>query len=244
MTKGSDFYDEEDVFNIYMRARDNTQSANDTLEEPAFLELLGDFKNATILDLGCGDGRFGQYLLQNGCQSYTGIEPSKRMVERAENTLIQPNATIYHQSMEAWQYPNMHFDIVLSRLALHYVDDIASVFEQVCNSLKPQGRFIFSVEHPIITSYDTPRDKSGKRQQWIVDNYFATGKRNVKWMNSEVTKYHRTIEDYFVALQKANFLVEQLREPRPEPERFEDKALYERRQRIPLFLLFSAKRLE
>ena len=61
-------------------------------------------------------------------------------------------------------------------------------------------------------------------------------------MGSEVIQYHRTIEDYFVALQTAGFTIESLRESRPRPELFEDVELLARRNRIPLFIFFAATR--
>ena len=53
-------------------------------------------------------------------------------------------------------------------------------------------------------------------------------------------KYHRAVEDYFAALQRAGFVVEQLREARPRREHFQDTETYERRKRIPLFLILAA----
>ncbi len=61
-------------------------------------------------------------------------------------------------------------------------------------------------------------------------------------MGSAVIKFHRTVEDYFTALQSAGFTVEQLRESRPRRENFTDPDLYDRRTRIPLFLFLAARK--
>lgn len=45
---------------------------------------------------------------------------------------------------------------------------------------------------------------------------------------------HHTVEDYFMALQRAGFAVTALRESRPQRALFTDEKAYERRQRIPL----------
>jgi hypothetical protein len=127
---------------------------------------------------------------------------------------------------------------------LHYVDDLAPVFRNVHQTLKAGGRFVFCVEHPVITSCNRSRGESGDglRQDWIVDDYFVTGKREVKWLGQQVTKYHRTVEDHFTLLQNANFTVTHLRESRPVPQNFSDEALFQRRSRIPLFLFLAARR--
>lgn len=244
MTTGPQFYDEESVFQNYQLGRtQRPNNPNDTIEKPIFDDLLGDVTGKAILDLGCGAGGFGVELLAQGCASYTGVEPSTRMVEVAQAQLQPVAGTVHHATMQAWDYPQATYDLVTSRLALHYIEDLAPVFANVHATLKADGRFIFSVEHPVLTSSNKSRaDGVSKRHDWIVDHYFDTGARHVNWMGSNVVKYHRTVEDYFGALQQTGFTVQQLRESRPRAEMFADAAEYERRRRIPLFLFFGAQR--
>jgi hypothetical protein len=110
------------------------------------------------------------------------------------------------------------------------------VFARIYQSLVGRGRLIFSIEHPVITSCDRAWQATEVRQDWIVDDYFETGARLTQWMSGEVIKYHRTIEDYFAALRAAGFIVDALRESRPQRALFRDPATYERRKRIPLML--------
>ncbi|MBW4690144.1 MAG: hypothetical protein KME27_00085 [Lyngbya sp. HA4199-MV5] len=62
------------------------------------------------------------------------------------------------------------------------------------------------------------------------------------WLGGTVRKYHRTIEGYFHLLQAIGFQVEQLREACPRRDHFQDVPTYERRKRIPLFLILSARK--
>ena len=75
-----------------------------------------------------------------------------------------------------------------------------------------------------------------------MDDYFVSGPRIVKWMNGEVVKMHRTLEEYFLLLQRTGFAVETLRESCPQREYFADEAEYQRRQRIPLLLFLSGRK--
>jgi hypothetical protein len=68
------------------------------------------------------------------------------------------------------------------------------------------------------------------------------GPREASWLGENVIKYHRTIEGYIAALQRAGFIFEQLRESAPERGRFTDEAEYDRRIRSPLFLFFSGRK--
>jgi hypothetical protein len=60
-------------------------------------------------------------------------------------------------------------------------------------------------------------------------------------MSSNVTKYHRTVEDFVALVTHAGFLLESLKEAEPRKEFFSDDALLNRRRRIPLFLAISAR---
>ena len=57
-----------------------------------------------------------------------------------------------------------------------------------------------------------------------------------------MVKYHRTVEEYFLGLQTAGFVVECLRESRPERQWFVHEETYQRRTRIPLFLFLAARK--
>lgn len=239
---GPDFYDDEAVFTTYASGRSRLDNPNDTLEKPVLLELAGDLAGKRILDLGCGDAAFGREALERGCRSYLGLDGSRYMINAALKTLSGTMGQAIHADIEQWAYPQGEFDLVVSRLALHYLAEIEPVFAQVYRSLVARGSFIFSIEHPVITSCDRAwQHGAGVRSDWIVDDYFDTGERVTTWLGGQVSKYHRTVEDYFSALQKTGFSIDSLRESRPQRRHFVSEDTYLRRKRIPLFLFFSAK---
>jgi SAM-dependent methyltransferase len=160
----------------------------------------------------------------------------------ARRTLAETPGQIIQADLETWEYPRQVFDLVISRLVLHYLASLESVLAGVYQTLMPGGRFVFSIEHPVITSCDRAWQGQGPRQDWLVDNYFETGARDTHWLGGQVRKYHRTIEDYYLGLQRAGFTVESLREACPHREHFAQEETYVRRMRIPLFLLMAAKK--
>jgi SAM-dependent methyltransferase len=240
---GPAFYDDDAVFATYMARRKQSDSPNETLEKPVVLELAGDLAGQRILDLGCGDAIFGREALAHGCRAYFGVEGSRNMAAVARETLAGTSGQVQHCAIEDWEAPAAAFDLAVARLSLHYLADLAPVFAQVYQALADGGRFVFSVEHPVITSCDRGWPAGTLRQAWMVDDYFVTGARETTWMGGTVRKYHRTVEDYFRALQDAGFAVEQLREARPQREQFADQQIYERRMRIPLFLFLAGRRV-
>ncbi|KYP79248.1 class I SAM-dependent methyltransferase [Ferroacidibacillus organovorans] len=240
---GPDFYDQSSVYDTYMQRRSRSQNPNDTIEKPIFMELVGGVKNQAILDLGSGNADFGLESINNGCRRYVGVEGSKNMVNAGRNTLQGTQGEIIFSSIEDWDYPEETFDLVVSRLALHYIKDVEACFQNVYKTLVPGGQFVFSVEHPVLTSCARSAEISTRRADWIVDHYFETGERISPWLGSTVLKYHRTIDDYFSAVQKAGLSITSLRESRPSPSNL-DQDEYIRRLRIPLFLFISSHKAQ
>lgn len=239
--RGHDFYDDPVIFNAYVARRRSPQNPNDAIEQPIFWEMVGEPSGLEILDLGCGTAGFGRDLLERGAKRYVGVEGSNNMAEAALKALAGTGGEVVVSSIEAWEYPGEAFDLVVSRLALHYIEDIEACFRQLYSTLVPGGRLVFSVEHPILTSCNRSAESSARRGDWIVDDYFCTGQRTYSWLGGTVMKFHRTVEDYFHALQAAGFTVQSLRESRPAPGLL-DQQEYERRLRIPLFLFLSAEK--
>lgn len=239
---GPRFYDDDGVFATYMRHRAGDESPNDTMEKPDLLELIGEVAGLRVVDLGCGDAEIGRELLAAGCDGYIGVEPSQNMLGAARAKLAGASGEVVGATIEGWEYPPAAFDLAISRMALHYVDDIAAACRQVFRTLRVGGLFVFSVEHPVLTSCDRGWPEGSQRQDWIVDDYHVSGRRVTRWLGQEVVKYHHTVAEYFGALTGAGFVVEGLREGRPRRELFVREETYARRLRIPVMLLLAARK--
>jgi SAM-dependent methyltransferase len=238
--QGPDFYDDPDVFRRYFEPRRPSDSPVYTMETPAVDDVLGDVAGLTVLEMGCGDGEFGIDLLRRGITEYVGIDGSERMVEAARRRLDGTGSTLERRDIGSYEPPSERFDLVVSLRVLHYVADLPAVLRRAAHALRPGGRLIYTHEHPVITSFDTPRDH-GRRQDWTVDDYFRSGPRDVDFLGHRVVKYHRTVEEHLAAIDAAGLDLTAFRECPPVRERFgDDEAEYERRLRIPLFVLLVA----
>lgn len=237
--KGASVYDQPEFFTNYMNRRNRQDSPNNAIEGPIMFELLGVVQDKRILDLGCGDASFGKELLQLGARQYTGVEGSSQMSEAARSTLQGHNGFIHEETMESFHYPIDTFDIVTSRFAIHYVENLNLLFQQIFQSLNENGKFVFSVQHPLTTASFASKEKGERKENWIVDDYFREGERKEPWINQIVVKYHRTIEHYFIALRNAGFNIVDLREGTPKRAHFSSEEEFVRRQRIPVVLAFS-----
>ncbi len=239
--RGGSFYDKDPLLDQYLKHRHRAVSSpNLVMEEPAFLRHVGDLKAKRVLDLGCGDGNFGRHCLAAGCDSYLGVDGSIGMIERAKRALENDQVRFEVADLEDFAGSEGAFDLVASRLALHYVADLEPVLTNARDALAPDGRLVVTVLHPVLTAGSNPPD--GPRESQVVDNYFSPGPRERRWFGEPVIWQHRTIGDYLTVLSAAGFQLETLDECAPKQQRFDgNNSEYERRLRVPLFLLLSAR---
>ncbi len=240
--RGGAFYDDPELFERYQQHRAWSLSPNLVMEAPALFEELGPVSGLRVLDLGCGDAELGRELCSAGVARYRGIDGSARMIEAARRMLKGTTGEAVLCDIEDLAEPAESFDLVLSRMALHYVADLGGVLRACRACLTPGGRVVFTVVHPVITSHDARESSGEPRQNWVVDDYFVTGPRDPQWLGSRTVWHHRTVEDYVTELRNAGFALVNLRECAPRRERFDDDAEFERRLRIPLVLLLSGAR--
>ncbi|HEY8717941.1 class I SAM-dependent methyltransferase [Pengzhenrongella sp.] len=241
--RGGSFYDAPGVFETYREHRHGgTSSANIVMEEPAVLAELGSLAGKRVLDLGCGDATFGRTALATGARSYLGVDGSNAMVGRARDVLAGTGGAVVLGDLEDFDAEPGAFDVVVSRMALHYLADLGPTLAACRRSLAPGGQLLVTVVHPVITARQA-QVAPGLRTSWLVDDFFVPGPRERAWMGSTVTWHHRTTEDYVREIAAAGFRLTGLRECEPVPARFDgDAAELARRRRVPVFLLLAAAR--
>ena len=103
-------------------------------------KLLPDFAGKRVLDLGCGYGWHCRYAAEHGAASVVGVDCSERMLAVArEKTADLPQVTYVKGAMEDVDFPPESFDVVLSSLAFHYVEDFPALREKIRRWLVPGG---------------------------------------------------------------------------------------------------------
>jgi hypothetical protein len=139
--------------------------------------------------------------------------------------------------------PNQ-FDVIISSMALQYIDDYAGVVKTMAESLTVGGSFLFSIEHPIYTSLlqGWVLDGSGKRLHWPVDRYHDESERRYTWFVDNVQKYHRTISTYLNTLADNGLTVRRVLEPEAQPEFLAERPELSDESRRPPLLVVSAQK--
>lgn len=235
-------YDNEQFFQKYsqmLRSQKGLQGAGEWSE---LQKLLPDFRGKTILDLGCGYGWHCKYAADHHASSVLGIDISQKMLQTARAINSAPQINYRCIAMEDLDLPENSFDVVLSSLAFHYIRDFEPLVAKIARWTREGGSFVFSVEHPVFTSYGTQDwyyDENGKILHFPVDNYYYEGYREAVFLGEKVTKYHRTLTTYLNTLLFNHFQLQHIIEPQP-PEEMMGIAGMKDEMRRPMMLLVSA----
>ncbi|MBN8191278.1 class I SAM-dependent methyltransferase [Bacillus sp. NTK074B] len=239
-------YDDPIFFEGYMNLRDSGRTYNDFLEQPAMKEEIQDLTGKRIMDLGCGTGALSKYCIDQGASSVVGVDISENMISRALND-HPDNKIIYVCSpIEDLSSTGEPFDLIVSSLALHYIKDYGSLIQKLHTLLKPGGRLVYSIEHPIVTARKDMNNwwgnDEGERLHWALDHYRHEGKRQQHWYVDGVIKYHRTIPTLINGLIQQGFTLEKLLEPLPTPEGLDLMPGLRNEERRPSFLIVSGRK--
>lgn len=226
--------------------RETQSGLNESIEQLAMLSLLPEVKDAVVLDLGCGSGELCRRLVKMGAESVTGVDISSNMLALAAKEPL-PNITYLNQAMEDVQFEPQSFDLIVSSLAFHYVEDLSALFEKIHDWLRPQGILIFSIEHPIATSCQGihrgwVKDAAGKKLYWPLDCYSREGKRESHWFVEGVIKYHRTLSALINSLIGAGLTILATAEPSATEEDQKQWPELTDTVRRPPFLFVKAQR--
>jgi ubiquinone/menaquinone biosynthesis C-methylase UbiE len=239
------FYDDPTFFESYNGMRNATHSANDHIEKPYLRKIMPDMTGKRVLDLGCGAGS-NILNFMTSAASIDAVDISEKMLallKKAAKERGLKNINIIRSSIEDFEFKADNYDVVVSTLAFHYVENLGPVFAAIAKSLIKGGVFIFNVEHPVYTAtrnqgWETK--PSGEYAHWRLDNYFEQGSRRVVWHGIEVERYHRTVEDYFSLLVDNGFQVARVLEPQPDQQARQLDPELNRHHRRPPFLMFLA----
>ena len=237
-------YDNEQFFEKYGMMERSKKGLEGAGEWHELKKILPDFKDKTVLDLGCGYGWHCAYAIEQGANYVLGVDISKKMLEVARRKNDDVKIEYRCQEMEDLDFSENKFDIIISSLAFHYVKDFEGLVEKIAVWLKEKGEFVFSVEHPVFTSYgsqDWYFDENGNILHFPVDNYYYEGKREAVFLGEKVIKYHRTLTTYLNCLLSKGFELKHVIEPQPSPEMIELPGMKDEMRR-PMMLLVSAKK--
>ena len=235
-------YDNKEFFRAYAgmaRSQGGLDAAGEWQQmKPMFPELTG----LDVLDLGCGYGWHCRYAAECGAKGVLGLDASERMIKEANRRNSHPAVRYEVCGIEEYDYPEAAFDLVVSNLVLHYIEDLDEVYRSVYRTLRSGGVFLFNIEHPVFTAgvkQEWICDETGEAVHWPVDNYYYPGERETVFLGHAVKKQHHTLTQILNGLLKCGFCMESVEEAMP-PEEMRGLPGMADEMRRPMMLLVKA----
>ena len=133
-------------YDLWSESYDATPNPVVAMDARHTLSLLQPQQGERILDAGCGTGRNLYGLTKAGSRA-VGLDFSLGMLRVARRNV--PTAPVLQADLQQ-QFPLQpeSFDAVLCALIGEHLDDLPTTFSQTHKTLKPGGRYVFSVYHP------------------------------------------------------------------------------------------------
>lgn len=238
----NNIYDKKEFFDQYAQMSRSKQGLAGAGEWHQLKHLFPRLSEKRVLDLGCGYGWHCKYAAEQGAGEVLGLDLSEKMIAEAASRNSGENIAYHVCGLDEYDYPENTWDLVVCNLVLHYVADLETVYSRIYRTLKPNGTFLFNIEHPVFTS--------GVRQEWIygedgrplcwpVDDYFLPGERSTHFLGCDVTKQHHTLTQILSGLLKAGFAIEAVEEAEPPKDMLDIPGMADELRR-PMMLLVKA----
>jgi SAM-dependent methyltransferase len=115
---------------------------------------------ARVVDLACGNGRIGKWLIARGATSLVGVDRSEEMLAHAIERGVYERAVL--ADVTATGLPEASFDGAITSMALCHVSDLDAFFHEAKRLLRPGGWLALLDFHPfflfmgIPTHFDPP----------------------------------------------------------------------------------------
>ena len=239
-------YDNQDFFDGYKELREGI-NANDLIEIPQLFDLIGDVTGKSVLDLGCGAGGHDKKLIEKGASHVLGIDISTKMIDLAKKNNNDDKITYQIMSMNDIDKIDQKFDLVVSSLAIHYIEDYDTLCKKVYNLLNDGGEFIFSHGHPmdsavILNGLEHRYVILNDKKYFLLSDYNNEGKRESHWIIDGVVTYHRNMSHLVNGIIKAGFTLEELNESYATEEAIKIRPKYIEQKDHSYYVYIKAKK--
>jgi ubiquinone/menaquinone biosynthesis C-methylase UbiE len=176
--------------------------------------LLGDIRGKRVLEVGCGAASCSRWLTEQGAWA-VGLDISAGMLRHAETGGNSTGFTVplVQASADGLPFADESFDLACSAFGgVPFVADSGAVMREVARVLRPGGRWVFAVTHPMRWIFP---DDPGPAGLTATQSYFDRMPYLEVDPSDRATyvEHHRTLGDYVHQIAEAGFRLVDLVEP-------------------------------
>ncbi|HEX7354892.1 MAG TPA: class I SAM-dependent methyltransferase [Mycobacteriales bacterium] len=176
--------------------------------------LLGDVSGRRVLEVGAGAAQCSRWLASRGALP-VALDLSAGQLRHAQELAARTGVRVPLVQSDACMLPfaDAAFDLACSAFgAVPFVVDSARLLREVARVLRPGGRWVFSVTHPMRWVF---LDDGGPDGLTVVQSYFDRAPYVERADDGTVTyaEQHRTLGDRVEEITAAGFRLSRLVEP-------------------------------
>ena len=194
-----------------------------------------------VLDVGTGEGQLARMAAAVPGRRVVGVDPARSQLEEARRRGGGP--TYVRAEAASLPFPPARFDAVLACLVFEHIDDADGAIAEVGRVLRPGGRFLFFLNHPLLQVPGSGwiDDQILGEQYWRVGPYLVED-RSLEEVDKDVFLpfVHRPLSRYVNAMAEAGLLVRRMEEPPPPPGFLARAEEYRDAATIPRLLFLHA----
>jgi len=209
-------------------------------------EAVGDLKGKIVLEAGCGDGFYISNLLKKNPKKIIGIDISKWLLEYAKKSIKSQKVEFYQMDLrKKLNFKDDFFDVVVSYNVLQEIKDISTPLKEMTRVLKPRGKMVISVVHPLYHLFVLGKETSGKDPLENLKRYPKMEPIHSMAIEGfeDFVVYRRPISAYINEIVKNPLKIIQMREVLVEKKVAKINKKYRRKIGLPVFLFFELEKI-
>ena len=215
---------------------DTDHSVRTGMLDAWMLDALGDVSGRTVIDIGCGEGRFCRLLSERGAK-VTGVDLTMtpaRALGRGDQSYLVGDA------VDLACVEDASFDLAVSYIVLVDLLDYRRAIGAAYRVLNPGGRLVVCNIHPMRSADSGGWFRQGTRKLFYpLDSYCDEGPREFEWLGTSIVNMHRTLSSYVSAFLEAGFAIEGLHEPTPSEAQLTEHPEFDDEFRAPNFIVYT-----
>lgn len=224
-----------------------TEGADPEYEEQILPMVAAHLGSALdVLDVGTGEGQVARMAAAHRPgRRVVGVDPTWAQLVVARERGGGPGYG--RAAAAALPFPDASFDLAIACLVFEHIDDTDEALAEVGRVLRPGGRFIFILNHPLLQVPNSGwiDDVVLDEQYWRVGPYLIED-RSMEEVEKGIHLpfVHRPLSRYVNAMAAAGLFIRRMEEPAPPPGFLARADEYHNAVSIPRVLFLVAQREE
>ncbi|HMJ69887.1 MAG TPA: class I SAM-dependent methyltransferase [Cyclobacteriaceae bacterium] len=184
-----------DAYNLWAQTYHTESNPIKKMSDEFVASQLPALKNKSVLDAGCGTGKFCVIASEQNASFVKGIDLSPVMIEEAKKNC--PTATLECADLATATIEPSRYDVIICGLVLGHIGETEPVLQKLAAALKTGGRIILTDFHPYQSMMKAKRTFKDTR----------SGK------TFEVKHNIHKLDEYFTILRNAGIELKVFNEP-------------------------------